>query len=135
MVLNADSDVTIDVKIFKISRVTLVRIEYFSPLLFHQLKISKSITLFHWRIISSIWISLLSTQPSDIGSDTNRVLLLSYSYPHLTFEDGYGYEYWRMWKNIICIRIGGRFGCRYPQIICIRWHTYICYFISFHFTV
>ena len=100
--------------------VALARIEYFPLLLFHQLKISKFNALFHWRIVFSIPTSLWSTQHSDIGSDTNKKLLLPYPYSHLLFGYGYGYEYWRMWKNDIRIRIGGG----YPRIIRIRWHLY-----------
>ena len=125
-VLNVHSDVIVDVEILKISCGALARIEYFSLLLFYQLKISKFNTLFHWIIVFSIPISLWSTQHLDIGSDTNKILLLPYLYPHLPFGYGYGYgyEYWRMWKNDIRIRIGGGFGCGYPRIIRIRWHPY-----------
>jgi len=84
-VLNVNSYGTIDVKKSKISHATLVRIKYFPLLLFDQLKISKSIATFHWRIVSSIRISLSSTQPSDIriryGSDISA----------LTFRYEYGY--------------------------------------------
>ena len=40
-----------------------------------------------------------------IGSDTDRILRLPYSYPHPTFGYGYGYgyRYWWMWKNDIRI--------------------------------
>ena len=41
------SDATVDVEILKISRVILAKIEYFSLLLFHQLKISEYNVLFY----------------------------------------------------------------------------------------
>ena len=123
--LNADSDDMVDVEILKISCGALAKIEYFSLLLFHQLKISKFNTLFHWRIVFSIPILLWSTQHSDIGSDMNKILLLPYPYLYLPFGYWYGYEYWQMWKNDIRIRIGGRFGCGYPRIIRIQWHPYL----------
>ena len=33
-------------------------------------------------------------------------------------------------KNDMCIQVGSRFGCRYPQIICIWWHHYVLDMLS-----
>ena len=97
---------------------------------FSPTQILKSITSFHWRIVSSIWISLSNIQASDIGSDTDMIFLLSYPYPHLTFEYGYRYKYWRMWKNDTRIRVGGWFGYKYMWIIHIQWHPSLVWFRS-----
>jgi len=89
IVLNVNSDVTIDIKILRMSCDTLIRINYFSLLFFHQLKYQNLLT--HLFKNNFFHTDIIIKHSNFRYIRLNITFIISVSTPDLRYRDAVAY--------------------------------------------